>query len=632
MFGYMGKLLFVNLSTGVTEVRDLLEEDARNFLGGYGIGAKILYDEMPANADPYGEDSMIGFVTGPTNGAGPFFGGRYTFVCKSPVTGGWNDANSGGFFGPALKKAGFDAVFVNGLSKDPVYIFIDDGKVEICDASALWGKTVLETEAAIEELYGNKAKAALIGPAGENLSRFSAIMNDGHRAAGRGGCGAVMGAKKLKALVVRGNQTVPVYDKKAVQANNMAANTHMKGPGAGFVSSFGNYGTGGMFTASTQSGDAGVKNWGGAGVVDYPAEIGDTISSIGIDSTKVKKYACSNCPVGCGAFHDYPSERWDLKHSPRPEYESMGAFGSLLLNADVESIFQANNLSNDYGFDTISMGSTVAWAMECYENGVLSEEELDGIKLSWGNGDAIVAIIEKICKAEGVGDILKLGTQAAADHFGKGHEYLVVASGIEEPQHDSRLGYGLARVYQYDPTPGRHVKGGLGMGTRHVNGHEIDYRGTGYADVASAANCELTNCSGFCLFGANNPPGMVKKQVEAVTGFTYSAPEWLALGLRIFNMRHAFNLREGLRRKDFTLSPRMTESKPPFEGPISEIKVNHELLADNFFNAMGWNMDMVPLRSMYDNIGGLDKIRDEFAPPPPPRQPAPPPADAEKKE
>jgi len=352
--------------------------------------------------------------------------------------------------------------------------------------------------------------------------------------------------------------------------------------------------------------------------------VAEPLGSQGIDHTKTKKYACSNCPLGCGAFHDYPSERWDLKHSPRPEYETMGCFGSLLANGDVESVFQANNLCNEYGFDTISAGSTVAWAMECYENGVLTKDELGGVELNWGNGDAIVAIMEKMCKAEGIGKVLIKGTQAAADELGKGHEYLVVASGIEEPQHDSRLGYGLARVYQYDPTPGRHVKGGLGMMLRHSNGHSIDYRGTGYDDVVGASNCELVNCSGFCLFGANNPPG-VKAQVEAVTGFTYSAPEWLALGLRIFNMRHAFNLREGLRRKDFTMSPRMIAGKPPYDGPISEIVVDNELLADNFFNAMGWDMDMVPKQRMFDNIGGLDDIKKLYAPPPPGPPPGPPP-------
>ena len=627
MFGYMGKLLFVNLSTGATEVRDLLEEDARNFLGGYGIGAKILYDEMPANTDPFGEDSMIGFVSGAVNGTGVLFGGRFTVVSKSPVTGGWNDANSGGFFGPALKRAGYDAVFVKGIAQKPVYIFIDDGKVEILDAAELWGKTTLQTEAVIEEKYGSKAKSALIGPAGENLSLIAAVMNDGHRAAGRGGSGAVMGSKKLKAIVVRGNQEIPVFHKQAIQENNKAVLEFMKGPGTGFTNMFGNFGTGAGYVASTQNNDAGIKNW-SSSAAEYDADVANPVSSQGIDNTKTKKFACANCPLGCGAFHDFPSERWDLKHSPRPEYETMGTFGSMLLNSDVESIFQSNNLCNEYGLDTISAGCTVAWAMECFESGVLSLEELDGIKLSWGNGDAIVAITEKIGKGEGVGKILMLGSQAAADHFGKGHEYLVVASGIEEPQHDSRLAYGLARVYQYDPTPGRHVKGGMGMFVTHRSGHSVDYRGTGYADMSGAANCETTNCSGFCLFGANNPPGIVKKQVEAVTGFSYSAADWQALGLRIFNMRHVFNLREGLRRKDFTLSQRMYESNPPFEGPIAGNMVNHELLGDNFFNALGWDMNMVPLRQMLSQLGGMDKPIQDVCPPPPGPPPAPPPDEA----
>jgi len=372
-----------------------------------------------------------------------------------------------------------------------------------------------------------------------------------------------------------------------------------------------------------------VKNWGGAGVVDYPADIAGPVGSQGIDSTKVRKYACSNCPLGCGAFHDYPSERWDLKHSPRPEYETMGVFGSMCLNGDVEAVFQSNNLCNEYGLDTISTGGTVAWAMECFENGVLSLEEMDGIKLNWGNGDAIVAVTEKIGKGEGVGKILMLGSRGAADHFGKGHEYLVTASGIEEPMHDSRMAYGLTRVYQYDPTPGRHVKGGIGMFITHTAGHNVDYKGTGYADINGAANTELQNASGFCMFGSNNPPG-VRAQVEAATGFTYSAPEWFALGLRIFNMRHAFNIREGLRRKDFTLSKRLYESNPPAEGPLAGIKVDHELLADNFFNALGWDRDMVPMRQALANLGGMDSIISVVCPPPP--GPPGPPPDEEPKE
>ena len=622
MYGYIGKLLFVDLSTGSIESRSLKEEDARNFLGGYGLGAKILFEEMPANADPFGKDSMIGIVTGPMNGTGVLFGCRYTVVCKSPVTGGWNDANSGGTFGPALKKAGFDAVFVKGIAENPVYILIDDGKVEILDAGELWGKTTLQTEEVIEKKYGNKARLALIGPAGENLSLISAVMNDGHRAAGRGGCGAVMGSKKLKAIVVRGNREIPVFNKEKVRENNAAVVEFMKGPGIGFTNMFGNYGTGAGYVASTQSGDAGVKNWGGSGVGDYPVEAAEKVGSMGIDFSKTKSFACHSCPLHCGAFHDYPSERWDLKHSPRPEYETMGSFGSMLLNSDAESVFQANNLCNEYGLDTISAGSTVAWAMECFENGVLSRGELDGIELSWGNGDAIVAITEKIGKGEGVGAILMKGTQAAADHFGKGHEYLVVARGIEIPQHDARLAYGLARIYQYDPTPGRHVKGGIGFFVTHTAGHDIDYKGTGYKDLSGASNTELGNTSGFCMFGSN-PPDRVYNQVQAVTGFKYSPPEWFALGLRIYNMRHAFNVREGLRRKDFTISKRVHETLPPHEGPIAGNMIDHELLADNFFNAMGWDLDMVPLAEMLSNLGGMEHVISEVCPPPPPPPPPP---------
>jgi aldehyde:ferredoxin oxidoreductase len=341
------------------------------------------------------------------------------------------------------------------------------------------------------------------------------------------------------------------------------------------------------------------------------------MGSHGIDNTKTRKYACSNCPLGCGAFHDYPSERWDLKDSPRPEYETMGAFGSMLLNRDVESLFQANNLCNEYGLDTISAGCTVAWAMECYEEGVLSAEELDGIKLSWGNGDAIVAITEKMGKGEGVGKILMLGSRAAADHFGKGHEYLVTANGIEEPMHDSRFAYGLTRTYQYDPTPGRHVKGGLGMAVNHTTGHSVDYKGTGYADMANSSLREVGNASGLCSFCFNNPLGIVKLLSEAVTGFKYNEAEWLALGLRIYNMRHAFNLREGFRRKDYKMDKRLYASDPPFDGPLAGIDVNHELLADNFFNAMGWDMDTVPIPQVLKNLGGLEKVIADLYPPPP---------------
>ena len=608
MFGYAGKLLFVNLSTGKIEIRPLKEEDARNYWGGPALGAKVLLEEMPANAYVFGEDSMVGIVTGPLNGTKAFFGGRYTVVSKSPVTGGWNDANSGGFLAPMMKKAGIDGVFVNGISQKPVYILIDEGKAEILDASDLWGLTTMETEAKLKEKHGDKINAALIGPAGEKLSYIAAVMNDEHRAAGRGGSGAVMGSKKLKAVVVKGNLPVEAADDKLLVETNKAIAEYMKSPDGKTAVAFGDYGTGVGYVSSVLTGDASVKNWGGSGVADYPEEVAYPASSQGLDKFKVKKYNCSNCPMGCGAFLKVPSERWDLSHSPRPEYETMGSFGSQMACSDYEAIMRCNDLCNEYGFDTISAGATISWAMECFENGVFTKDELGGIELKWGDGNAIVAMLEKMCKNEGFGAILTKGSVYAANHFGKGHEYLVVAGGIEEPQHDGRLAFGLARTYQYDPTPARHVKGGLGFAQ---SGPDFDYSDTGAADLKGVMGAEMMNASGSCMFGFlfAMPPDALVKLVEGATGFAYTEDELYALGARMFTIRHAFNLREGKLRKDFTMSPRMHKTPPPNTGPLAGVVVDHERLGDNLFDALGWDKtSLMPKKADLEKIGGLEHV------------------------
>ena len=265
-------------------------------------------------------------------------------------------------------------------------------------------------------------------------------------------------------MVVKGDGRTEVYDRDGLRDLNKLMAEVMKGPGAGFAGGFGAHGSGVGFVGSVLSGDAGIKNWSGSSVVDFPEETASPVGSIGLDQFMTKKYNCSNCPLGCGAFLSLPDERWDLKDTSRPEYETQGAFGSLLLNNDTGALCQCNELCNEYGLDTISTGSTIAWAMECFNEGGLTKDDLDGIDLIWGNPEGIVALCEKIGKCEGIGKTLAMGSREARRILGKGEEYLVVASGIEEPQHDSRLAWGLVRTYQYDPTPGRHVKGGIGMG------------------------------------------------------------------------------------------------------------------------------------------------------------------------
>ncbi len=619
MFGYAGKILFVNLSTKEIEVRDLDERLAKDFVGGPSLGAKILYDEMPANTDVFSEDSMVGFLAGPANGSGALMGGRYTVVSKSPVTGGWNDANSGGHFGPQLRQSGYDAVFVKGISEKPVYIFIDDGKAEIRDATHLWGMVTSETEKAIkQELNDKRVGIALIAPAGENLSNMAAVMNDGHRAAGRGGSGAVIGSKKLKALVVRGKHKIEVKDREAiVKMNKEIVEYGPNGPIKVMYNILNKHGTGGLYESSILSGDTSIQNWAG-NITDITDEnVRENTTQYTDTKYKLKKYACNACPLGCGGLYTIESGKWPLKETSRPEYESLGMFGSQLLNHDSDSVNKCNELCNEYGFDTISMGGTIAWAMENYENGVLSLEELDGIDLRWGNSDAIVAIAERICKNEGVGKILAKASAGAADHFGKGHEALVVSCGIEIPQHDPRYIPGLARTYLYEPTPARHVKGGLGVGYGNQPPEvKYDYTHTGPEDLKGMAKYELTNAGGFCHFGLlNMPPAQEFNLIKAITGFDYDDDELSKIGYRSYTIRYAFNIREGLRRKDYYISGRIIGSPPLKAGPTTGVTVDYEQLGDNFFKAFGWDVETgVPLKETLENIGGLDFLISDLYP------------------
>ncbi|MDR0905707.1 MAG: hypothetical protein LBN00_05995 [Oscillospiraceae bacterium] len=618
MNGYAGKMLFVNLTDKTCEVRELTEDLAKNFVGGPSLGAKILYDEMPANTDAFAPESMLGIIGGPTNGTGPLMGGRYTVVSKSPVTGGWNDANSGGNFGPKLRKSGFDAVFFKGISETPVYLFIDNGEVSFRDATHLWGKTTIETENAIYvELGDPKVGIALIGPAGERLSNMAAIMNDTHRAAGRGGAGAVMGSKRLKALVCRGDLKIEVRGKDEVVALNKETMEWEKGPVAEVVKVFSAWGTGSLYEDSTISADAGIKNWGGA-PGDLTEKAKEILSSQAMDKMyKKKKFACNACPVGCGAIYEIKDGPWKLEDTGRPEYETSGNFGSMLLNDDPESVNYCNFLCNEYGFDTISFGATVAWAMECYNTGLFTLEEMGGIDLKWGDRDAIVAMSEAICRASTeMGKILGGASRAAARHYNRGFDFLVDASGIEIPQHDSRRSPGLARTYQYDPTPGRHVKGGLGF-LAHGNEppeQKYSFKDTGKRDVDAVIDLEITNCAGFCqLSDFGLPPGIKVRYLNALTDFDYSDEDAVNLGLRLFTMRHAFNLREGMRRRDFKISDRIVGKPPLKAGPLENVTIDHEQLGDNFYSEIGWDLQTaLPPREFLEKVGGLDFVIDDL--------------------
>ncbi len=466
--GYMGKFLNVDLSRGSISEESADPQLCRDYIGGYGIGARLLYERIPKGADPLGPYNVLGLLTGPLTGTPAIIGSRFVVVAKSPKTGGWGDANCGGHFGPHLKFAGFDGLLFSGISAKPVYLFIDEGKAQLLDAADLWGLGVTALEDLLVQRHGKGIQACSIGPAGEKLALTACIMNDKERAAGRSGLGAVMGSKKLKCVVVKGKRTVPVHDEQKMKD----LRRHYLKQATGAFDVFKKYGTAGITHDAILSGDGPVKNWGGAGTTDFPSERGRRISDdavVGLEGYKA--YGCWHCPIACGGKVTQRSGKFPLELNNgighKPEYETLAMFGSNLLNDDLPSIVKVNEICNNLGIDTISVGAVIAYAIECYENGLITREQTGGLDLNWGNAAAIVALTEKIGRREGFGDVLADGVWAAWKQLGRiGTEYAVHIQGEEIPAHDPKFTPGLASTYWLTATPGRHTQGGGGSGQR----------------------------------------------------------------------------------------------------------------------------------------------------------------------
>jgi aldehyde:ferredoxin oxidoreductase len=374
----------------------------------------------------------------------------------------------------------------------------------------------------------------------------------------------------------------------------------------------GGFGTGVSTAASLMSGDSPVKNWGGAGGVDFGTEEVQRITSFAMDEKyKTKRYACSTCPLGCGAEYEVNEGRWPVGKTERPEYETASVFGSSMLNIEPDVIIKCNEICNRYGLDTISAGGTIAWAMECYNEGVLSKEDLDGIDLKWGNGEAIVAFLQKMGDAEGCGKIFANGSAYASRHFGKGEEYLQTASNMELAMHDPRWAPGMARIYKYDPTPGRHTKGGIGQLQMHgAIPDKYNYIGTGELDVRATCDTEMTDCAGFCMLdGLGFPPDGTRAYLEAITGLDFSDEVTLNTGLRIWYIRAAFNLREGIKPSNMPISNRVIGAPPLPAGPTEGITVDIDQLAQNFFETAGIDFETgKPTLAMLKQVGHLEEV------------------------
>jgi aldehyde:ferredoxin oxidoreductase len=608
--GFMGKILWVDLSNKQVKEEALDDKIGRDYLGGYGLGAKILFDRQKPGVDPMGPDNIVGLVTGVLTGTPALGGSRYIMVGKSPLTGGWGDANSGGNVGPALKFAGYDAVFFTGKSDKPVYLFINSGKAEIKDAVKIWGKDTFETEDILRAEHGKDIEVACIGPSGEKLALTAAVMNNKGRAAGRSGLAAVMGAKKLKAIALKGKMKVPLPDEQ--KANDMRKN-HLAsmGPRAKFI---GDFGTPGLFNMACESDDAPCKNWAGVAVIDFPKY--KNISGEPTIAKQERKYGCWHCPIACGGHMKASTGEYKYEAGAhKPEYETLAMFGSNLLNDNLESIIKLNDICNRCGLDTISAGACVAFTIECYENGILTKKDTDGLEMTWGNTRSIVAMTEKLARREGFGDILADGVKKAAEKIGKGSvKYAMHIGGQEIPAHDSRGGIGFSIGYGAEPTPGRHTQGGEGP---HPPGVMVEYPGfsrpsyknRGQYHKRGACMSEVFNAAGICMIVFGDGYGHVDQLVEAlrtITGWDITMDELLKTGERIYNMRLAFNAREGL-KVPFEFPERMMGKPPKKVGPRAGITLNKDEMFSEYLEVMGVDLKAgKPGRQRLEELGMKD--------------------------
>jgi aldehyde:ferredoxin oxidoreductase len=587
--GYMDKILRVDLCAPQIREETLDDEMKRRFLGGYGVGARIIFSEQAAGVDPLGPDNLLGFMTGPLTGTQAISGTRFTVVGKSPLTGTWGDANSGGYFAAYLKFSGYDGIFFKGISTRPVYLLIDSGKSELRDASHLWGKDTYETEDILKAELGEDVAIACIGPAGERQAFVSGIMHAKGSAAARSGLGAVMGSKKLKAVAVRGRMKVPVADAEGIKKLRAFYLARL----GGHVKIMRQFGTSFTNELCARSGDSPVKNWGGIVTQDFPGF--ETLAAEPLDAQKMKPTACYHCPVGCEALlKEGTGEYKYAAGSFRPEYETMAMLGPNCLNNNLESVIKANDICNRYGIDTISTGAIIAFAMECFEKGLITTSDTDGIEMTWGNHKSLVAMTEKIAKREGFGDVLADGVKRAAARIGKGADkYAMHIQGQEIPGHHPAASYHVTATYLTDATPARHTQGS----EEHHNAGllpELDHKlftGRGKAHQIGSNFQHSLMCCGLCLFVNMAFPTVepIADFMRLVTGWDFTTAELVKTGERIANMRQAFNLREGIKLTNYQLPERASGRPPHEEGPLAGITVDKEALVREFLAEMDWD-------------------------------------------
>ena len=605
--GMWGRVLRVNLDEMDVKTEEVDSSVYKKFLGGVGFGTKILYEEVGANVDPLGSENKIIFAVGPFQATRLAGSGRWSVVSKSPLTETYGEASGGANWGPMLKKAGYDALIIEGRAERPVFLWIHEGKAEVYDAENIWGQDAIETVAAVKgKIEQPKASVVTIGQAGERMVRIAGIVADGHGFAARCGLGAVMGSKNLKAIAVYGSKTPALSDPVAVNelTRRMSANFAREGK------ELREHGTASALEMYYSYGDTPIKYWRG----DVWEEVRKLTPPEYTEVLKARPNPCLYCSVGCHRQITVSDPMQYKMEGAGPEYETLAMLGTNLLNSNLKALAKANDLCNRLGIDTISAGAMIGFAMECFDRGLLTEKDTGGITLKWGDEDTIIELIKQIGMREKFGAIFSEGTLKAAEKIGKGAEEIVVhVRGLDFPAHDPRTCFSLAVNYATSPRGACHMRGNTGdVETAGLLLPEIGisespefFEKEGKAKLAKTMQdlaC-VANSLTFCHFAIGTGVSLtdISEYLSAVTGWGYSINDIMLVGERIFNLQRVINIRDGRGASYDRLPKRMFE--PGVEGFRKYRVPPFEEMLKEYYDIRGWSSDGAPTEEKLSELG-----------------------------
>ncbi len=630
------KYAIINLTKNKIAIETQSFDDPlfKQFLGGTGFAAHLLMKSMPPRTDPLTPASYLGIIPGVLTGTNVPFSGRFTVIGKSPLTGTWGEANSGGKFGPELRKTGFDMLFITGKATNLSIINIKDDFIEILESPELKSLDCVATEEKLKQKFGDKSQIASIGLAGENEVLITGIVTDKGRIAARSGMGAIMGSKNLKAIVARGTKDIFISKKDELREMrlfitkriNKPPNFLLKpslkastafapwirriglknfgamSPNSIILEGFRKWGTAAGLAIAVETGDGPVKNWLGSHE-DFPLKKSVKITSDNVTKYEVKKYGCKSCPLACGGIISFEKDGYNIPEAHKPEYETLAMLGSNLLNDDIGSIYYMNDYCNRQGLDTIAAGALLGFLTEIYQKGLVKDQLLDQIELDWGNSKAFEILLEKISTREGIGDILANGVGKAGEIFGEETKpYAIHIQNQALPAHDPRFNEKIYIPYKLDPAPGRHTPFmelliDIAKFPQMFPELDKDNRIVDFYNYLQAFST-----LGLCQFALNTGHFPAIEFLNLVTGLSLDIQEFLLVGERTLQLKHLFNLREGVNLLETEVPQRIVNPAP--SGPNRKISLDEKDIISNFMAKMNWNDEtLVPTSEKLKKLG-----------------------------